>query len=341
MSLNIGVISAGGWGTALASHLALKGYKTDIWAREAEVIGSINGCHENKLFLPGVRLAETLHAVSEIKDAVIGKDLVVFSTPSQHIRKSFIETAPMLSPETNIVIASKGIENSTLKMMYEIAEEILPEELHKNIFAISGPTFAKEVALKMPTCAVVAGKNVEKLNEIQDIFNSPYMRIYRSSDIKGVELGGALKNIYAIAVGILDGMKLGKNTQAALITRSIYEMARLVMAMGGDQLTLSGLSGIGDLVLTCTGDLSRNRQVGIRLGQGEKLKAILDSMVMVAEGVPTTASVHDLAAKTGVEMPIAETLYDILFNDVDIKESVPRLMSRSLKDEFRSYEVQK
>ncbi len=335
--VKIGVVSAGSWGTALAGMLAEKQYETVIWAREPEIVESINSEHENILFMPGIKLPESLKAVADIKDAVIGKDLVVVATPAQHIRKSIEQIAGIISEKTFIVLASKGIENSTLKMMYQIAEEILPPALYKNIFVISGPTFARELAMKMPTCAVVAGKNSEDIGKIQSFFNSPYMRIYTSRDVVGVELGGSLKNVFAVAIGVLEGLKMGKNTQAAVITRSIAEMTRLVIAMGGNPRTIAGLSGVGDLVLTCTGDLSRNRQVGIRLGQGEKIKDILDSMIMVAEGVPTTASAHDLAAKMNVEMPITETLYDVLYNGADIKESIKKLMSRSLKDELLSY----
>ena len=335
--VKIGVVSAGSWGTALAGMLAEKQYEAVIWAREPEIVESINSEHENKLFMPGIKLPESLKAVADIKDAVVGKDLVVIATPAQFMRKSIEQISSMISEKTFVVLASKGIENSTLKMMYQIAEEILPPVLYKNIFVISGPTFARELAMKMPTCAVVAGKNSEDIGKIQNFFNSPYMRIYTSRDVVGVELGGALKNVFAVAIGVLEGMKLGKNTQAAVITRSIAEMSRLVIAMGGNPRTLSGLSGVGDLVLTCTGDLSRNRQVGIRLGQGEKIKDILDSMLMVAEGVPTTASAHDLAAKMNVEMPITETLYDVLYKDADIREKISKLMSRSLKDELLSY----
>lgn len=335
--VKIGVVSAGSWGTALAGMLSGKQYDTVIWAREPEIVESINSEHENKLFMPGIKLPESLKAVADIKDAVSDKDLVVIATPAQHIRKSFEQISGIIPEKTFIVLASKGIENSTLKMMYQIAEEILPEKLHKNIFVISGPTFARELAMKMPTCAVVAGKNTKDIGKIRDFFNSPYMRIYTSSDVIGVELGGSLKNVFAVAIGVLEGLKMGKNTQAAVITRSIAEMTRLVIAMGGDPRTMAGLSGVGDLVLTCTGDLSRNRQVGIRLGQGEKIKDIIDSMIMVAEGVPTTASAHDLAAKMNVEMPITETLYNVLYNGEEIRESIKKLMSRSLKDELLSY----
>ena len=221
--------------------------------------------------------------------------------------------------------------------MHQVAIEMLPPALHRNIFVISGPTFARELAQKVPTCAVVAGYDQDSMGTVQSLFNTDYMRIYRSADVTGVELGGALKNIYAIAVGILEGMQLGKNAQAALITRAIAEISRLVIAMGGNPMTISGLSGIGDLVLTCTGSLSRNRQVGIRLGQGEKINDILDSMIMVAEGVPTTASAYDLSKKAGVEMPIVESLYALIYENADIKDSIRNLMSRSLKDELETY----
>jgi glycerol-3-phosphate dehydrogenase (NAD(P)+) len=336
MSLKVGVISGGSWGTALAALLAGKNFDVRIWAREEEVIKSINSMNENTVFLPGVKLPSNLNASSEIKDAVYSKDVVVVTTPSQYLRKSLTEISYMLSPGAFIVIASKGIENGTLKLMHQIAEEVLPATLHKNIFVISGPTFARELAMKMPTLAVVAGHNSEAMETVQNIFNTEYFRIYRSSDVTGVELGGALKNIIAIAVGILEGFGLGKNTQAALITRAMAEITRLVIQMGGNPLTISGLSGVGDLILTCTGDLSRNRQVGIRLGKGEKIVDIINSMKMVAEGVATTASAYDLSKKMGVDMPITETLYKVLYDDADITESFKLLMSRSLKDELNS-----
>lgn len=337
MSLKVGVVSAGSWGTALAALLAEKDYEVTIWAREHEIVDCINKEHENNIFLPGIKLPAKLKATSLVASAVYSMDIIVLASPAQYLRQVLGEIAFMISPGTYIVLASKGIETGTLKMMHQVAEEILPPVLHKNIFVISGPTFARELALKMPTCAVVAGHNSDEMGSIQNFFNSPYMRIYRSNDITGVELGGALKNIFAIAIGILEGMGLGKNTQAALITRSIAEITRLVIAMGGNPLTISGLSGIGDLVLTCTGDLSRNRQVGIRLGRGEKIENILDSMVMVAEGVTTTASAYDLSKKVGVEMPITETLYKVLYEKADIIKSFQSLMTRSLKDELLSY----
>jgi glycerol-3-phosphate dehydrogenase (NAD(P)+) len=337
MSLKVGVISGGSWGTALASLLAGKNFDVNIWAREKEVINSINLKNENTLFLPDIKLPQNLKACGDIKDAVYSKDIVVFTTPSQYLRKSFAETAYMLSPGTYIVIATKGIENGTLKLMNQIAEEILPSALHKNIFVISGPTFARELAVKMPTLAVVAGYNSQSMETVQNIFNTDYFRIYRSNDVTGVELGGALKNIIAIAVGILEGFGLGKNTQAALITRAIAEITRLVIKMGGNPLTISGLSGVGDLILTCTGDLSRNRQVGIRLGKGESIEEITKSMNMVAEGVATTASAYGLAKKMSVEMPITETLYKVLYENSDIKNSFGSLMYRSLKDELNTF----
>jgi len=337
MSLKAGVVSAGSWGTALAALLAGKKYDVSIWARENEIIKSINEESENKIFLPGIKLPETLKATEDISQAVHSKDLVVIATPAQHLRESLRQIAFLVSPGTYIVLASKGIEKGTLKTMHQVAEEMLPPVLHRNIFVISGPTFARELAQKVPTCAVVAGHNSDNMGAVQSLFNTDYMRIYRSADVTGVELGGALKNIYAIAVGILEGMELGKNAQAALITRSIAEMSRLVISMGGNPMTISGLSGIGDLVLTCTGNLSRNRQVGIRLGKGEKIDDILKSMIMVAEGVPTTASAYDLSKKSGVEMPVVETLYGLIYENADINSSIKKLMSRSLKDELETY----
>ncbi len=337
MNLKVGVVSGGSWGTALAGLLAGKSFDVKIWAKEPEVVESINAQNENTSFLPGIKLPADLKASSDIKDAVHSKDVVVITTPSQYLRRSISDISFMLSPGTFIVIASKGIEKGTLKLMHQVAEDVLPSALHRNIFVISGPTFARELAVKMPTLAVVAGYNSEDMKTVQSIFNTDYFRVYRSSDVIGVELGGALKNIIAIAVGILEGYGLGKNTQTALITRSIAEITRLVIQMGGNPLTISGLSGVGDLILTCTGEMSRNRQVGIRLGKGENVNEITGSMKMVAEGVATTASAYDLSKKVGVDMPITETLYKILYENADINESLRALMSRSLKDELNTF----
>lgn len=337
MSLKVGVISAGSWGTALGALMAEKDYSVNIWAREKEIVDSINSDHENALFLKGLKLPKKLAAVSDVSNAVNSMDIIILAPPAQYLRPILNDISFMISPGTYIVLASKGIENGTLKMMYQVAEEILPAVLHKNIFVISGPTFAKELVMKMPTCAVIAGHNFDDMGAVQGFFNSPYMRIYRSNDVTGVELGGALKNIFAIAVGVLEGMGLGKNTQAALITRSVAEITRLVITLGGNPLTISGLSGIGDLILTCTGDLSRNRQVGIKLGKGEKISDILGGMLMVAEGVTTTKAAYDLSKKVGVEMPITETLYKVLYENADVVESFKSLMTRSLKDELLSY----
>lgn len=337
MKLRVGVISAGSWGTAIAALLSEKGYDVTLWAREPEIVESINSVHENTLFLPGIKLPAGIVSTNDLTGAAGSKDMIVLSTPAQYLRDVLKKIALSIDPETFIVIASKGIENRSLKMMYQVAEEILPHGLHRNIFILSGPTFARELSMKMPTCAVVASYNSEDMHLVQQYFNTNYMRIYRSTDVIGVELGGALKNIFAIAVGILEGMGLGKNTQAALITRSIAEITRLVIAMGGNPLTISGLSGIGDLVLTCTGDLSRNRQVGIRLGKGEKIDDIMKSMLAVAEGVTTTASAYHLSKKVVVEMPITETLYKVLYEKADILENFQALMTRSLKDELLSY----
>ena len=339
MSVKIGIINAGSWGTTLAKLLAEKYEDTTIWAREDEVCNSINNGHENKLFLPEISLPQNLKASTNIQEVAIDKDVLLIVTPSQYLRETISEISYLLNPGTHIVLASKGIENGTLKLMNQVLEELLPDNIHKNIFIISGPTFARELAQHSISAAVVASHNTEGMEFIQNLFHTDYFRIYRSADVIGVELGGALKNIIAIAVGILEGIGLGKNSQAALMTRAIAEITRLVTKMGGNPFTVTGLSGMGDLILTCTGNLSRNRQVGIRLGKGEKIKEIINSMKMVAEGVATSNSAYDLARKLEVEMPIVETVYKILYEDLDIKEGLKKLMSRSLKDEIYGYGV--
>jgi len=336
MSMRISVLGGGSWGSVIASMLAEKG-DVLLWCREKEVADSVNRKHENELFLPGVHLHEKLTATDDLEAAAADRDVVVLATPAQHMRGILSKASYRFLRGGQLVIASKGIENGTLKLMHEVAEESVPESMHRNIFILSGPTFARELAQKMPSAAVVAGLHPDGSQFIQQLFSLPYFRVYRSPDVVGVQVGGAIKNVIAIGVGIIEGMKLGRNSQSALMTRAIAEMTRLAVKIGANPFTISGLSGLGDLILTCTGEMSRNRQVGIRIGRGEKLADILGGMTMVAEGVPTSISAYQLAQKYEVPMPIVEAVYRVLHEGLDAKEAIAPLMSRSLKEEIYGY----
>jgi glycerol-3-phosphate dehydrogenase (NAD(P)+) len=332
--MKVGVIGAGAWGTALANLLAEKGHHVDLWAFETEVCTDILAARENKVFLPGIVLSENLNPSNNLDDVAAGKDMLLLVMPS-HVFRS-VATSLVHHPDENtlIVSASKGIENQTHLTMTGILHQLLPPRLHSQIAALSGPSFAKEVGKKIPTAVTVAARSSGIARAIQTAFATQYFRVYTSYDVIGVELGGAVKNVMAIAAGISDGLSLGLNTRAALITRGITEIQRLGIRLGANAKTFMGLAGIGDLVLTCTGTLSRNWNVGNKLGQGMKLHAILSETRTVAEGVKTTKSVFNLSRKLGVEMPIAEQVYHILYDDQDPKEALRTLMSRDLKQEY-------
>lgn len=331
--MKIGVIGAGAWGTALANHLAEKGFDVDLWAFEAEVCADILEARENKLFLPGIRLSQNIRPSNDLDRVAAGKDLLLLVMPSHVFRSVAVNLVHHPAERTYIVSASKGIENETHLTMSGILQQILPPRLHSQITVLSGPSFAREVAQKIPTAVTVAARNPEVARQVQRAFAAQYFRVYTSYDVIGVELGGAVKNVMAIAAGISDGLGLGFNTRAALITRGITEIQRLGRRLGADSKTFMGLAGIGDLVLTCTGTLSRNWSLGHKLGQGMKLDPILSETRTVAEGVKTTKSVHNLSRKIGVEMPIAEQIYRILYEDLDPKEALRILMSRDLRQE--------
>lgn len=330
------VVGAGSWGTALAKMLSDKGYQITLWAHRQEHVDEIVNERENRTYLPGFKLGKNLTATADLKEAVSSQTMVVMVVPSHGFRDVFQRLLPYLSNNTYVISAVKGIENDTLMTMDLIMEDELsrlssPPNLHLGVLA--GPSFAKEVAAGTPTAVSVAAKSREHAVFFQEFFNAPRFRVYACTDLIGLELGGALKNIVAIAAGISDGLGYGTNTRAALITRGLAEISRLGVAMGADPLTFSGLGGLGDLVLTCTGDLSRNRTVGLKLGQGKKLSTILSEMNMVAEGVMTTRSAWNLASKMEVEMPILEQVYLVLYKDKPCNEAVMDLMSRSLKHE--------
>lgn len=331
--MRIGVIGAGAWGTALGNLLACKGYAVDLWAHEEEVCLAIAADRENKIYLPGVSLAETLNPSTDLDKVASGKDMILMVVPSHVFRSVATRLAHHFGGETLVVSATKGIENESLLTMSEIMQQLLPQRLSGQIGVLSGPSFAEEVGKQIPTAVTVAARSEPVAKRIQVVFAAPYFRVYTSYDVLGLELGGAVKNVMAIAAGISDGLGLGYNTRAALITRGLAEIQRLGVRMGAHSQTFMGLAGMGDLVLTCTGPLSRNWSVGQQLGKGKKLGAILGEMRHVAEGVRTAQSVHNLSQKLGVEMPIAEQVYRILYEGLEPKRALRTLMSRDLRPE--------
>jgi glycerol-3-phosphate dehydrogenase (NAD(P)+) len=331
--MNIGVVGAGSWGTTLADLLAKRGNAVTLWAYEKDLVERMRETRKNDLFLSGFTLDENLTFTADLAEAVAGKELVVLVSPSQVMRGVLQQAVSHLSPDTLLVSAAKGIENNTLMLMSEILEEVLPSEKRRRVAYLSGPTFAREVAAEMPTALTVASEDQAVAREVQKIFSCKYFRLYRQDDVIGVELGGSLKNVIALGAGISDGLGYGYNTRAALITRGLVEMTRIGLAKGAKESTFYGLAGMGDLVLTCTGDLSRNRSVGLELGRGRKLPEILAGMKMVAEGVKTTLSAYQLAQKLGVEAPIVDQMYLILNENKDPRLAVADLMNRELKAE--------
>lgn len=332
--LKVGVIGGGSWGTALAHLAGDKGHAVDLWVFEPEVKLQIETLRENQTFLPGVTLSDNLTATNDIVTAAKGKDLVLVVVPSHVMRQVTKQLSEHLSPHTIVVSASKGIENETHLTMTGIMGETLLTVLPDRIGVLSGPSFANEVARKIPTAITVASMHKPTADFVQQALATPFFRVYTIDDMVGVELGGAVKNVIAIAAGAIDGLGLGLNTRAALITRGQTEIRRLGLHMGAQPRTFTGLAGIGDLVLTCTGDTSRNHTVGKRIGQGERLADILADMQMVAEGVKSAKSVYNLSLKLGVEMPICHAVYRVLYEEMPPREGLFALMTRDLKYEL-------
>ena len=332
----IAVIGAGAWGTGLAIVLGRKGtHQVRLWAHEPKVCASIAQKRINKVFLPGRQVPETVTATNDLSVALNAADIVVSVMPSQHCRRLFERMRPLIPQQTLIVSATKGLEEGSLQRMTEVIAQVLQRNSGAGISALSGPSFAQEVARGDPTAITIASPDAALLRTVQREFSDPNFRVYTNSDVIGVELGGALKNIIAIAAGICDGLGFGHNSAAALITRGLAEMTRLVVACGGRAETMAGLAGLGDLVLTCTGGLSRNRSVGVELGRGKKLPEILSAMHgMVAEGVFTTTAAVGLARARGVEMPITEQMHAILHEGRSPREAIHELMTRSGKSEL-------
>jgi glycerol-3-phosphate dehydrogenase (NAD(P)+) len=314
--------------------LADRGYEVDLWVFETDLFEIIRDNCENTFYLPGCRLDRRITPHNDLERVVRGHSFLVMVVPSHVYRHVARQMIPFLEKGTILVSATKGIENDTLLTMSGIWREILPAEDRVHLLCLSGPSFAREVIQRIPTAITMAGDRLEVAQEAQQVFSTPYFRVYTSLDRIGVELAGALKNVIAVAAGACDGLGFGLNTRAALITRGLAEITRLGVRMGAHPMTFSGLSGIGDLLLTCTGDLSRNRTVGMQLGQGRKLRDILSEMRMVAEGVKTAASVHALARRMEVEMPICEQVYKVLYEDKDPKTAVRDLMDRDLRHEM-------
>jgi len=333
-TMRIGAIGAGSWGTTLANLLADKGYVVDLWVREGEVYEQIKKDRINSTFLPGKKLVDNLNPVKTFEEALKDKDLVMMVVPSHVFRDVLTQLKPYLKPGMKFISATKGIENNTLKIMSQVAEEILEPEYTEPFACLAGPSFAKEVVSKQPTAVTIACRDPLQAERLQALFSTDLFRVYISDDLTGVQLCGALKNVIAIAAGASDGLGFGLNARAALITRGLAEITRLGVAMGANPMTFAGLSGIGDLVLTCTGDLSRNRTVGLKIGEGKTLTEITEGMNMVAEGVKTSISAYELARKIGIEMPITDQIYEILYKGKDPLSAVKDLMTRELKKEM-------
>jgi glycerol-3-phosphate dehydrogenase (NAD(P)+) len=329
----IAIIGAGNWGTALAATLAKAGHAAALWAYEPEVVESIRAQHENALFMPGLKLPQSIAVTNDLSEALEQAEVVLTAMPSHVCYSLYERMLNHLRPEMLFVSATKGIDADRLMRMSELIQSVVGRRFAARLCVLSGPSFAKEVVRGDPTALVVASQDREVAQGVQKEFSSRTLRIYTSTDVVGVEIGGAVKNIIAIAAGVIAGLGLGHNPTAALITRGLAEISRLACACGAKRETLAGLAGMGDLVLTCTGDLSRNRMVGVELGRGRKLPEIIGSMRMVAEGVKTTYATVALAERYGVEMPITAQVHRILEGQVTPREAVRKLMERTLKDE--------
>ncbi len=326
----IAVLGAGSWGSTLANLLAAKGETVRLWAYEAEVVDAINRTRENPVFLPGVRLVDGLLACADAEEAVAGARVIVSAPPCHAVRGVVGRVRGAVAPGTLVVSATKGIETDTLALMSAVIAECLPEA---RVAALSGPSFAVEVCQGQPTAVVAAAADEATAHDAQQVFATPAFRVYSGRDVVGVELAGALKNVIAIAAGILDGLGLGHNPRAALITRGLAEITRLGVAMGADPLTFAGLAGMGDLVLTTTGSLSRNRALGVALARGETLERYRAAHRSVAEGADTSRAGVALGRRMGVELPIIQKVCEVLFSGRPAREAVPELMGRELKSE--------
>lgn len=328
------VLGGGSWGTALASVLASKGYPVTLWGRDGAVMEAVARRHENTHYLPGIELPHTLTATTHMGKALEGAELVVFGVPSAAMRQTAIEAKHHLHAGTALVSAAKGIEADTLMTMAEVLEDVLPVAMHPYLTYLGGPSFAREVVKQMPTAVTVAGRWERVTKAVQDAFHTRWFRPYTSNDVPGNEFGGVVKNVIAIASGMSDGLGFGSNARAALVTRGLSEITRLAVRKGANPMTLAGLSGVGDLVLTCSSDLSRNRTVGYGLGKGKTLAEIQAELGQVAEGVLAAKTVREMAHRVHVEMPITEVIYKVLYHGLAPKQAVVDLMTRETKAEL-------
>ncbi|MCH1624761.1 NAD(P)H-dependent glycerol-3-phosphate dehydrogenase [Fredinandcohnia quinoae] len=330
----ITVIGAGSWGTALALVLADNDHEVRLWGHRKEQIVEINTYHTNSKYLPSIHLPESIIGFENLQEALSGVQTIILAVPTKAIREVLQQICKETTLPLTVVHVSKGIEPDSLKRISEIIEEEMPPDLLQDVVVLSGPSHAEEVSLRHPTTVTASSKNMKAAEYIQDLFINQHFRVYTNPDVIGVEIGGALKNIIALAAGITDGLGYGDNAKAALITRGLAEIARLGAKMGANPLTFSGLTGIGDLIVTCTSVHSRNWRAGNLLGKGHSLQEVLDNMGMVVEGVRTTKAAYQLAQKMDVSMPITFALYDVLFNDKETKVAVDSLMSRGKTNEM-------
>lgn len=328
----ITVVGAGSWGTALSILLSRNGYDVDLWVYEQDLCQQIREKRENTLFLPGYSLPESIQPTNSLKEAIGKNDVVLLVVPTHIVRKTATEMVPLVNPNSLIINAGKGIENGSLSTIRKILKDTLPDHCH--LATLSGPTFAIEVVQGVPSAIVAAAETGDLAEKIQSIFSCPLLKVFISTDPVGVEIGGALKNIIAIATGISDGLSMGHNARAALITRGLVEITRIGTALGARPETFSGLSGLGDLVLTCTGELSRNRQVGLKIGQGEKLTDITGNMKMVAEGILTVKSAYALKSKLNIQASIIDETYKVLYESKSPQQAVEDLMRVNITSEF-------
>jgi len=333
MNAPIAIIGAGGWGTALAVTMARQGKQVRLWSYEPYVVETMIATRENPLYLPAIRVPDSVVVSNSMSDVLADAGIVIIAAPSHVYRLVFSQMLPLVNPDMVFVSAAKGIENETLMRMSEVLADVAKPHFLPRIAAMSGPTFALEVARGEPTALVVASQDENLRRLLQGELSGPRFRLYTNPDLTGVEIAAAVKNIIAIAAGVVDGLGLGSNATAALITRGLVEITRLVVACGGKRETVSGLAGMGDLILTSYGNLSRNRRVGTALGQGRNLEEVLSNMRMVAEGVRTTKSTVALARKLKIEMPIAEKMYSVLYEGRKPQDAIHDLMERKLKEE--------
>ncbi len=336
MPHKIAIIGAGSWGTALARLLADKGHDVLLWAFEPEVAEGIETTHRNPLYLSAIELPESIRATTKLSDALAGRELIISVVPSIALRRVWQEGARHLDRRAIIVSCTKGIEEKGFTLMSEVLHQSLPALDHAHLCVLSGPSFAQEVAEGLPTSVVIAGDDATTCRTVQEAFRTDAFLTFTHDDVIGVEVGGAVKNVIAIAAGLSDGLGFGHNARAAIITRGLYEMTKIGRALGANPLTFMGLSGIGDLVLTCTGKLSRNHRVGLELGQGKALEEIQSGMQMIAEGITTTAALHRLAVHRQINTPICAVMYRILYEGLKPKEAVRELCTMPLKEELRA-----